>query len=247
MRKIYLTFIAVLIFFCSVFFASPADAFGVAVYGRAESADVGFYASETATSPLFYIPTGYYVTITGEVGDFYTCEYAQTESSYVKKYGLVKKSEIYIDSDMALPLFAEVSLTAIKDTTIYTSPTFEYAIASISAGQTAYFYGMYTDESTVCYYVKISNDFGYVATSAFEYLEIPTHPKQLSSAESYVIPQEEDSDALAEVQTESEEGDEFLFESDVMLAMILCVCLPAIVFLVYIFAPKDSASKRYFE
>ncbi|MFI3167862.1 MAG: hypothetical protein R3Y32_07105 [Bacillota bacterium] len=240
-------------FFCFGFtFQNEKLAFGAEIYGRAETSTVGFYASELETTPMFYLPIGYYVVITGETDDFYSCEYAKTESSYVKKYGFVKKDEIYIDSDMALPLFPEVTITAIKDTNLYSKQNKSTVVSNITAGQKAYFYGLYTDGDTALYYVKISDDFGYVDTAGFEQLSIPTHPKLLSFADTYYIETSEtvegvDGEVTAETESESDSESESLLSFDIQIAMILCIAVPALIFMFYAFAPSEKGVSKYFD
>ncbi len=223
-------------------------------YGRAETSTVGFYASETDELPMFYIPLGYYVYITGETDDFYYCEYAKSESSYTKKYGFLKKDEIYIDEDMTLPLFPEITITAIKDSYLYSKPNKATTLSSITAGQSAYFYGLYQDGDTTLYYVKISGDFGYVETSGFEQLVIPTHPKQLSDDTVGVVlatesPDEEifQQDEAEEIVSLDTETSDFKITFDLQIAMILCVAVPALAIIFFVFKPQSDEVTKYFD
>lgn len=253
MKKI-ITFAFVFAIFSLGFFSTaPKTAFAADIYGRAETSNVGFYSSELDDEPMFYLPIGYYVTITGESDDFYSCEYAKTESSYTKKYGFVKKSEIYIDEEMALPMFPEITLTAIKDTNLYTKQNMSNIVSSITAGQKAYFYGLYEGDGVALYYVKISGDFGYVETSGFEQLAIPTHPKLLSteetlqSVESAIVLDESTDEVIAESTSALAADESINLTRDIQLAMILCIAIPALIFMFYAFRPNTDTSSRYFE
>ncbi len=248
MKRLFTTVCAVLFFIIGFSPLAGVPAFGENFYGRAETSTVGFYASEYDENPMFYIPLGYYVYITGETDDFYYCEYAKSESSYIKKYGFVKKDEIYIDTDMALPLFPEITLTAIKDSNLYSKATKATIVSSITAGQSAYFYGLYQDGTTTLYYVKISGDFGYVDTSGFEQLIIPTHPKQLSTDTSgVVLPEDEVEVEIESAEVVASENSNFQITFDLQIAMILCVAVPALAIIFYVFKPQSDSVTRYFD
>lgn len=250
MKRIFTTVCAVLFFIIGFSPLARELAFGENFYGRAETSTVGFYSSETDENPMFYIPLGYYVYITGETENFYYCEYAKSESSYIKKYGFVKKDEIYIDSDMALPLFPEITLTAIKDSNLYSKASKETVVSSITSGQSAYFYGLYQDGDTTLYYVKISGDFGYVETSGFEQLVIPTHPKQLSYDTAGVVFPEDEIEAEIESDVASDAASEtgdLQITFDLQIAMILCVAVPALAIIFYVFKPQSDDVTKYFD
>ncbi|MFI3129263.1 MAG: hypothetical protein R3Y18_04270 [Bacillota bacterium] len=248
MKRIFTGVCTVLFFIIGFSPLAGELAFGENFYGRAETSTVGFYASETDENPMFYIPLGYYVYITGETDDFYYCEYAKSESSYIKKYGFVKKDEIYIDSDMALPLFPEITLTAIKDSNLYSKAGKETVVSSITAGQSAYFYGLYQDGEVTLYYVKISGDFGYVETSGFEQLVIPTHPKQLSTDTAGVVfPEDEEVFETETAGVDVSETADFQITFDLQIAMILCVAVPALAILFYVFKPQSDSVTKYFD
>ena len=136
--------------------------------------DAAFYSLEPTggDSALFTLPRDFYVALVSESDGYYKVSYQESDSSYAKLYGYVEKSAVEKASP-SFPLYPKIVVTALKNTVIYADKAMTTPVCSVLSGQKAAVYGL-SEEGAA--FATFHGEFGYVALSAFESFDAPTHP-----------------------------------------------------------------------
>lgn len=230
--KVLTVFLSIL----TTLFISPT-AYATENFYMITSDEAIFYSSENFVdeSALFIIPKGYYVVVKSENTYGYAIEYSKTIGKYVKLSGFIKK-EAATKSDAISPIFPDLTLSAIKSTTLYNEQQLKTFVVSILSGQRVAVYGYSPDKTSA--FVSFNSEFGYINLANFETFEIPPHPVNSLST----TPKESSSPQPSSQATSTGELPKTL---QILLIVFICIPVVVITILIFSFSPKEKKKKFY--
>lgn len=195
-----------------------------------------FYCTENfeEESALFIIPKGYYVLIKSENTYGYAIEYSKTLGKYVKLSGYVKKEDVK-KADAISPLSLDLSISAIKSTTLFNEETLKTSIVSILSGQSVAFYGYSPNKTSA--FCCFNNEFGYINLSNFESFQEPTHPVNSISSPS---PAASSSPSAIPATADG------TLPKSLQILLIVFICIPVVVITILLFSFSSREKKKTF-
>lgn len=185
---------AALAFACALPFLPPHAA-------RAEEADYGYaritqegtylYSAPESSSGLFILPQSYFVRLTGQAGSYYSVEYMTGIAGKTAVRGYCLAEEVTPVDYIPDTPFLEytVSVTFRTDSSLPDPFISEYTVD-------AAYYGTFSYGSSVCYYVELEGEFGYVPASACPPLDYPLNTEHPAEVPEETAPVESDFGAL---------------------------------------------------
>lgn len=188
-----------------------------------------FYSSPSfdESSKLFIVPKDFYVELISEFDGYYKVSYQSTSNGYIKLIGHVKAGDLSKESGR-YPLYPDIEVTALKNTTLFEDKTLKVPITTILSGQSVFIYGA-TDDPTVAFCV-FENETGYISTSSFESFEIPSHPINTEKQEE--ISQE--TEKIDEKDTFSEN----ILPSSIQTLLFIFIAIPVLLLTFLLFSIK---------
>ena len=168
MKKIAVLFLAALLWLLPF---APARAETADTYARITQAQVYLYEKPEQDSGLFILPETYFVRITGEAGDYYSVEYMSGVQNRTAVRGYCLRSDVErVDYVPETPFLVYDTTVTFRTSEGLPDGFFtEYDV-------TAAFYGTFSYGSSVCYYVELEGEFGYVPASSCSPLSYPPTP-----------------------------------------------------------------------
>ncbi len=165
MKKIAVLFLVALLWLLPF---APARAETADTYARVTQAQVYLYEKPEQDSGLFILPETYFVRITGEAGDYYSVEYMSGVQNRTPVRGYCLRSDVEtVDYVPETPFLVYDTTVTFRTSEGLPDGFFtEYDV-------TAAFYGTFSYGSSVCYYVELEGEFGYVPASSCSPLSYP--------------------------------------------------------------------------
>lgn len=165
MKKIAVLFLVALLWLLPF---APARAETADTYARVTQAQVYLYEKPEQDSGLFILPETYFVRITSEAGDYYSVEYMSGVQNRTAVRGYCLRSDVEtVDYVPETPFLVYDTTVTFRTSEGLPDGFFtEYDV-------TAAFYGTFSYGSSVCYYVELEGEFGYVPASSCSPLSYP--------------------------------------------------------------------------
>ncbi len=238
MKKVVKVFCLLII--AILFVPKPAAAQTGGWY-RIETDNVVFFKQpiDTDSQKLFLLEKTYYVFAYSSANEFLTVQLFDNTNGFTKISGYVKAADVVkCDQPPVAPYYpTEILNVNQSNAVLKTSPDMSAAdISAALSGQEVCFYGKAWQNSD-WYYVKYRTDFGYVQKRQLSDLVITPHPTPLPSETVPETPDENQTEKPAETNG----------SSPVEIAMILLICIPAVVIVILLFMPQKKPQQKKFQ
>lgn len=198
--------------------------------------DVAFYSLEPTggDSALFTLPQDFYVALVSESDGYYKVSYQESDASYAKLYGYVEKSEVEKASP-SFPLYPKIVVTALKNTVIYADKAMTTPVCYVLSGQKVAVYGLSEEGSA---FAAFQGELGYVALSAFESFDVPTHP--VNTQKRLDAKAKENEDKIEQNEEKETFSDESLTKP-VQSLLFVFIAIPVFILTFLLFSLKRNA------
>lgn len=190
---------------------------------------------------MFELEKSYYLKIVSEQNYFYQVELMDNSNGFVKIYGYVKKTDVSpCETVPDLPLYPAVYVSVTNSNAILYSAcsTASQALCSVFYGQQLNFYGSMTVANSKWYFVKAGETFAYINSAFASAPLINPHPTPLPSE---VVPPP--SEEVQPPESETKEPVQTPQKFDMQIALIVLICIPAVIIVIVLFIPARAKSK----
>lgn len=220
-----------LIFFLLSLIFSPADlAKASSSYARIEEDNIWLYRNpvNADSEKLFLLEKSYYIKVIEAGTLYYTVEIFDNADGFSKVVGHVKRSDVTMcQTSPILPLYPKYVLNVITTSAnLKLIPDISGAtIATMLKNQTVRYYGKYSIDGNIWYYVRFGSEMGYISSVELTAPAFALHPTPLPSS---IIPGPQ-----PEPEPEPNNG---------LLQAILVglICIPAVVIIFTLFSSEKS-------
>ena len=189
---------------------------------------------------MFELEKSYYLKIVSEQSYFYQVELMDNDNGFVKIYGYVKKTDVTpCETLPELPLYPAVSISVTSSNAILYSAcsAASQPLCSVFYGQQLNYYGSMTVANSKWYFVKTGETFAYINSAYASAPLINPHPTPLPGD---LTP---DPEPVTPTNPTPEDPVNTSEPFDMQIALIILICIPAVIIVVILFIPTRSKPK----
>lgn len=237
MNKKLLLFFTIFICILSVLAVlQPSKALAVdGSYVRVEKDNVWLYRNPVNSDieKLFILEKSYYLKAIEAGTLYYTVEIFDNADGFNKIVGYVKRSDVTVcQTTPILPLYPKYTLNVITTSSNLKqiANSSGATVATMLKNQSVKYYGMYTTENNIWYYVRFGLDMGYISSSDVTAPNFALHPTPLPVE---IIP--------PDPNPEPPEKNDNLLQA----VLVGLVCIPAVVIIFTLFS-SDKTKGGFF-
>lgn len=160
-------------------FARARVALADSLYLRVITEDTPFYAEESESSLLFYLPYTYYVKVLG-----YGTAYTHVEiygNAFAAIDGFVPSGALFSDGLEVKNPYPEITLTTARTCVLYADSALKNSVQYVFSSRNMDYYGALTvPKGETLYFVGYNGKLGYVKESDVLPFSIAAHPNELT-------------------------------------------------------------------
>ena len=187
-------------------------------YLRVITEDTPFYQTQTALTPLFYLPYTYYVKVLSYDENFAHVEcYGDGNTPAIDGYVPIDK--LFNDNLKVENPFVVLELTTVGTALLYQDSALKIQSQYIFENRSLSYYGHLDTDNGRIYYVSYNDKLGYVKEVDVFPFSIPNHPNELT----FITP--EVPEEPPQTPQESNENDFF----GIKIAIIICLLFAGVI------------------
>ncbi len=203
-------------------------------YLRIASQSTPFYKNPNDQIPLFYLPYTYYVKLLSISEDFYHVE-CFISATIPSIDGFVPKECLFLDGLTVSNPYPNLNLTSSTTAVLYADQNLKTQIQYIFPERNMRYYGSFSTEEGMLYYVGYNGKLGYIKESTVYPFAIPNHSNDLT-----FLPSEEVESGKQEQISEKAKDTAF----SIKVLIIGCLMFAGIVALFVILKQRTTPTIR---